>query len=118
MRISDWSSDVCSSDLGLEDLARRRDDLCAGLIGLLEADEFGRFPVEIDGGGGVARLQRLVAEGLRGGGAGRGVDEVGRDTSQHARGLAFTSRDDGATCGGRTAPTAEKRTGMKGGSKK
>src|SRR3546814_14380387 len=88
MRISDWSSDVCSSDLGLEDLARRRDDLCAGLIGLLEADEFGRFLVEIDGGGGVARLQRLVADGLGGGGERRGVAEVGRDPRHLARDLA------------------------------
>src|SRR3546814_18357134 len=26
MRISDWSSDVCSSDLGLAEVARERDD--------------------------------------------------------------------------------------------
>src|SRR3546814_10402236 len=71
MRISDWSSDVCSSDL--------------------EADEFGRFLVEIDGGGGVARLQRLVADGLGGGGERRGVAEVGRDPRHLARELAFKS---------------------------
>src|SRR3546814_9693195 len=43
MRISDWSSDVCSSDLGLYKALRT-----AGVVRLLdEPDKYGRF-VEVD----------------------------------------------------------------------
>src|SRR3546814_12549971 len=53
----------CSSpdvEHGLEDLARRRDDLCAGLIGLLDAAEFGRFPLEIRSEEHTSELQSLM----------------------------------------------------------
>src|SRR3546814_18075238 len=58
MRISDWSSDVCSSDLGppgdaaAQDLRRHRDGL--------DVVDGGRAAVEADGGG-ERRLQARLA---------------------------------------------------------
>src|SRR3546814_4728893 len=51
MRISDWSSDVCSSDLGNRSL------LVAGL-------EPGRF-IELPGGGGVVYVGSMSNDGTR-----------------------------------------------------
>src|SRR3546814_19408630 len=88
MRISDWSSDVCSSDLSvaicdveraknrlvlicmglahvedrLEDFARDLDHAARGLIGLLVAHEIDRFGIEIDTRHLIARGDRAVMD--------------------------------------------------------
>src|SRR3546814_20004013 len=90
MRISDWNSDVCSSDLGIDlaDLRQRH----ALLVGLLLVD---RRALRIDlfylrGDGGIARLSESIialadlaggaqpVERLRCGGAGQQRPPPGR----------------------------------------
>src|SRR3546814_8447197 len=85
MRISDWSSDVCSSDLlvhplargGIDGLARRGVDH-AGMAAVEQAEEMDRVG-QIAHGGGAAR-QRPRPDVRMGAGAGAGdqrIEQVG-----------------------------------------
>src|SRR3546814_10253330 len=64
MRISDWSSDVCSSDL-VDGFLRDLKDLRAARIGLLDAQQVGRLHVQVDAAHRLARGHGLVAAALR-----------------------------------------------------
>src|SRR3546814_1354310 len=79
MRISDWSSDVCSSDLAAADggAAYRRDDR------LLGAEQPRRFLVEVFAGAGGGRRVQVA------------LGEVGAG----AEGLALRAQDDRAQVG-------------------
>src|SRR3546814_5008327 len=71
MRISDWSSDVCSSDLGLGRLAKRRADGLRGLRHLARVERVlrQRVPpaVEALGQGGDCRRDWAAQRGEAGG---------------------------------------------------
>src|SRR3546814_9721294 len=67
MRISDWSSDVCSSDLRVEQIALREpiDDVVAYIVGLLD-EAVADLPAEIsDGLTGLGRITQPIALSLK-----------------------------------------------------
>src|SRR3546814_4589577 len=71
MRISDWSSDVCSSDLGPEIAAENVDVELEALVGRLRR----RIPVgDDDAAEGVGRGQRHERHGVEGGAPQIGID--------------------------------------------
>src|SRR3546814_9509919 len=69
MRISDWSSDVCSSDLPPRARAGRRGGLLGGRLGWIADPGVSSTRIQALGSGGAEFRDRLFALGARGFGA-------------------------------------------------